>query len=169
MEWLAKLAPTVASALFGPLGGIAAEVVGGALGLSDKTVETVKTTLQSGQMTPEQLSALKQAEMEVKKMEQEQGFKFAELAVKNTQGARDMQVSVRSKVPAILATLVTFGFFGILIGMMTGRLNISEQQSLLIMLGALGTAWGSIINFYFGSSHGSQIKTEALANSQPVK
>ena len=169
MEWLMKLVPTVATALGGPLAGLAAEAVADALGMSDKSVSTVKEALTQGSLSAEQITKLKEAELALKKIEKEQQFSFAELDVKNTQGARDMQMSTNSKVPAILAVIVVSGFFGILVSMMLGWLKVSDQQALLLLLGSLSTAFGSVLNFYFGSSHGSRIKTEALANSQPAK
>lgn len=77
--------------------------------------------------------------------------------------ARKMQIDTRSLIPAVLALLVTLGFFGILVGMMTGWLKVADNQALLIMLGALGASWGAVMNFYFGSSKGSDDKNALLA------
>jgi hypothetical protein len=77
-----------------------------------------------------------------------------------------MQVLTHSNVPPLLAVLVTTGFFGILIFMVTNQ-NYKPTEPLLVMLGSLGTAWTMIIGFYFGSSHGSQNKDVMLANSMP--
>jgi hypothetical protein len=63
--------------------------------------------------------------------------------------------------------MVTLGFFGILTGMMSGRVTSSE--ALMIMLGSLGTAWTGIIAFYFGSSASSQNKDALLHQSTPSK
>jgi hypothetical protein len=65
-----------------------------------------------------------------------------------------------------MAILVTIGFFGILIGLMTGTFKTSE--ALMLMLGSLGTAWTGIIAFYFGSSAGSQAKDQLLHQSSPT-
>ena len=78
-----------------------------------------------------------------------------------------MQVVTQSHVPAVMSYLITAGFFGILGYMLSDDYKSSEP--LLVMLGSLGTAWVAVVNFWFGSSHGSRQKTEALANSEPAK
>ena len=75
----------------------------------------------------------------------------------------------RSNVPALLAVLITVGFFGILVGMLLGVLSASDNQALMIMLGALGAAWGAVVNYFFGSSADSGRKTELLAQAPAVK
>jgi hypothetical protein len=73
-----------------------------------------------------------------------------------------MQVATRSWIPPLLAAAVTLGFFAILGGMMFGKMSVADNTALTMMLGSLGTAWTGIIAYYFGSSAGSQAKTEML-------
>lgn len=169
MDFLKKIAPTLASMLLGPAAGLAVEMIAPALGIKDATVDEVKEVLTNGNLSGADLLALKQLEADAKAKEAELGYKFADLAVQNTKDARAMQVATRSKVPAILSIVVTVGFFSILIGMMTGHLAVIDNQALLIMLGALGAAWGAVMNYWFGSTSGSQNKTELLAASAPAK
>ncbi len=169
MDWLKKVAPTLASMLLGPAAGLAVELIAPALGMKDSTVDQVKDVLSKGNLSGAELLAIKQAELDAKAKEAELGYKFADLAVQNTKDARAMQVATRSKVPAILSIMVTVGFFGVLIGMMTGKLVVTDNQALLIMLGALGAAWGAVMNYWLGSTSGSQSKTELLAAAGPVR
>jgi hypothetical protein len=74
-----------------------------------------------------------------------------------------MQASTQSRVPGALAAIITVGFFGILIGIMSGKLSTADNSELLILLGALAASWGAVVNFYFGSSAGSQSKDLLLA------
>jgi len=172
MDWKATIgaiAPTVASALGGPLAGLAVDAVGKAFGWSDTTQEKVQEALTKGQLSGDQILALKQAELAIKQQENELGFKFADLEVQDRKDARSMQTSTRSYMPAVLSSLVTVGYFSILIGMMRGMLKVDDSQALLIMLGSLGTAWGAVMAFWFGSTSGSAEKTRLLAQSQPSK
>ena len=41
--------------------------------------------------------------------------------------------------------------------------------ALLIMLGSLGTAWGMVMAFWFGTTNGSATKTELLAKAPAVR
>ena len=42
-------------------------------------------------------------------------------------------------------------------------------EAMLVMLGTLGTAWGAVVSFYFGSSADSEKKSEMIFNSTPNK
>ena len=167
---LKTVAPWIGTALAGPFGGMAVTAIANAFGLQDKTTDSIKQALSGA--TPEQMLALKEADQTFAIKMQELGFsdveKLAALAVENTKDARNMQIQVRSKVPAILATVITLGFFLILGGMLHGDLSVTDNNALMILLGALGAAWGNIVNYYFGSSADSGRKTELLAKAQPV-
>lgn len=164
MDWLKSIAPTIATVLGGPLAGMAVQAIGSAMGMSDATGERINEVLQSGQMTGEQVAALKKAELELKAKLAELQIKPEEIAAQDRQSARNMQAAVRSKIPGVLAVMVTLGFFSILIGLMTNDLSTKSNEPLLIMLGALGAAWGAVVNFYFGSSAGSAVKNDILAS-----
>lgn len=83
--------------------------------------------------------------------------------VDDRKDARGMQVATRSAAPAILAVVITVGFFVVVGLMLSGVFKPSDNQSLLILLGALSAGFGQVLNFYFGSSHGSQQKSEQMA------
>lgn len=64
--------PWISTALGGPLGGIAAGLVGKALGMSDTSIDLVAEKLSG--MPPEQLASLKIAELNTKMEMQKAGF-----------------------------------------------------------------------------------------------
>ncbi len=162
MDWLKTIAPTIATALGGPLAGLAIEAVSKAVGIDPKDVQS---TISEGKLSADQIMLLKQAEVQMAARAQEMGLDFAKLGNEDRKSAREMQAETRSYIPAILAVTVTVGFFGILIGMMTETFKTSD--ALMLMLGSLGTAWTGIIAFYFGSSAGSQAKDDLLHQSTP--
>ena len=161
MDWLKTLVPMLGTALGGPLGGAAAAFIADKLGLDGKTVEAVSDVLNSSKMTPDQIAALKLAEIDFNKFLQQNKIDLARLDVDNTKSARDMAATTKSLTPAVMSYLITGGFFGILGYMMSSSYQSSEP--LLVMLGSLGTAWVAVVNFWFGSSHGSQAKDKLMA------
>lgn len=165
MEWLKQIAPTIATAFGGPLAGMAVTAISKALGVEPEKVEDL---ISSNKLTSEQIAQIKLAEIELEKQARELGLNFEKLAVDDRKSARDMQAATRSVVPPLLAASVTIGFFGILGMMLTGKVDASNP-ALMMMLGSLGTAWTGIIAYYFGSSAGSQAKTEMLSKAQPIK
>jgi hypothetical protein len=169
MEFLKTLVPMLGTALGGPFGGIAAGFIAEKLGLEGKTVDAVTKALSDNKMTADQVTAIRLAEIDFTKFLAQNEITIAQLEVTNTQGAREMQMAVKSRTPDILAVIIVSGFFGILITMMMGLLTVSDQQSLLILLGSLSAGFGAVLNFFFGSSRGSQNKDVLLANSTPAK
>jgi hypothetical protein len=163
MDWLKTIAPTIATALGGPLAGLAIEAVSKAIGIDPKDVQS---TISEGKLSADQIMLLKQAEVQMAARAQEMGLDFAKLNVEDRKSAREMQVATKSYLPSTLAIGVTIGFFGILGGLMYGQIQHAPQID--IMLGSLGTAWTGIIAFYFGSSAGSQAKDDLLHKSTPI-
>jgi hypothetical protein len=171
---LAKAAPWLAAAAAGPAGlaGMAIKTVAEALGATPETEPGELAAAVAG-ATPEQLTALKQAEMDFKLRMQELGFKqiadLEAIAAGDRKDARAMQVARPSVMPALLSASITAGYFLVLVGMMTDWLKLSDSQALLIMLGSLSTAWGGVIAYWFGSTRSSESKTALLAQAGPVK
>jgi hypothetical protein len=163
MEWLKQIAPTIATAMGGPLAGMAVAAISKAIGVDE---EKVGDLISNNKLTADQIAQVKLAEIELQKQAQDLGLNFEELAVDDRKSAREMQVATRSWVPPLLAASVTLGFFAILGGMMFGRMSVADNTALTMMLGSLGTAWTGIIAYYFGSSAGSQAKTELLGGKK---
>lgn len=165
------IAPWIGTALGGPLGGMAVTAAANALGLGDKTTDAIKQAISGA--TPEQMLALKQADQQFALQMQELGFKqvsdLEAIAAGDRKDARDMLKVTHSKVPSVLSAIVTVGYFGVLIGLLKGWLQIDDSQAMLLMLGSLMTAWGLVMAFWFGTTASSGEKNRLLAQSIPPK
>ena len=165
MDWLKQIAPTIATALGGPLAGMAVSAISKAVGVEPDQVQDM---IANNKLSAEQIAQVKLAEIELQKQAQELGLNFAKLEVEDRKSAREMQATTRSRMPPILAGAVTVGFFAIMTLMFFNKVD-SNNPAILMMLGSLGTAWTGIIAYYFGSSAGSQAKTDLLSKAGPVK
>jgi len=159
MDWLKQIAPTIATALGGPLAGMAVSAISKAIGVDE---EKVGDLIANNKLTADQIAQVKLAEIELQKQAQELGLNFEKLEVEDRKSARDMQSATRSMMPPLLAGAVTIGFFSIMVMMFFNKID-SANPAILMMLGSLGTAWTGIIAYYFGSSAGSQAKTDLLS------
>ena len=160
------IVPFIALALGGPLGGAAAAFVADKLGFSNKSVVNVISALQEGELTPEQILQLKQAEVEFKNFLNRNEIDLEKIQAADTKSAREMQTVARSKTPEWLTFVVTFGFFGVLFYILV--FDSKPGEVMLIMLGQLGTAWAAVVGFWFGSTAGSSRKTDLLARSPAI-
>ena len=165
MEWLTQIAPGIATALGGPLAGIAVSAISKALGIDEKEVQK---TIESGKLSADQLASLKQAEIELQAKAQELGLNFEKLSVDDRKSAREMQISTKSLVPALLSILVVT-VWGLIQYFLLTHVIAQEMRELVArILGTLDAALLLVLNFYFGSSSGSQSKDDLLHRSTPV-
>ena len=169
MDWqslVKTVAPWIGTALGGPLGGMAVEAIAGALGLSDKTQDAVKQALSGA--TPEQMLALKTADQAFSVAMQKLGFEHLQAlelaAAGDRASAREREIKTGdSTTPKVLAILITLGFFGVLLCLVFSWVPTDGKPVVMMMLGALATGFGTVMNYYFGSSAGSAAKNDILA------
>jgi hypothetical protein len=166
---IAKVAPVFASALGGPFAGAALSIAAGALGVDGNMTE--EQLLREVERDPEVLVKLRDVEGKWEAKMKELGITEKELAYQDTQSARDMNVATKSKIPAILAAVVLLIFGGlagtILWGLISHQLVIDEtvEKFMFFLFGLVGSWVGQIMQFFFGSSQGSMVKTIELAEA----
>ena len=155
------VAPSIATAVGGPLAGIAMREISEAL-LSKPDGTEAELAEAAKNATPEQLLALKQAEQNFVIRMRELDVDLERIANQDRGSAREREIKTGDYTPKLLAAAVTFGFFGVLFWMIAYGLPVNGGEAMLVMLGTLGTAWGAIVSYYFGSSAGSREKTQAM-------
>lgn len=167
---VAAVAPWIGTALGGPLGGMAVEAASNALGLSDKTEAGLKAALSGA--TPEQMLALKQADLDFQSKMTALGFQQTKdleaLAVSDRDSARKMQTSTQSIVPATLTWVIVSGFTSILAMLFLKEVPTGNRDIIVYMVGQLSGFTGAVVAFWFGTTRESSKKTEMLAGSVPA-
>lgn len=166
MEQLLNLvrtvAPSIASAVSGPLAGMATKAISEAL-LGRPDASEAELVQAAAKATPEQLLALKKAEQEFEVQMRELDIDLERIANADRDSARNREIKTKDLTPKILAGFITAGYFGVLFYMLRNGLpQHGGSEAMLVMLGTLGTAWGGVVAYYFGSSAGSKEKTDAM-------
>lgn len=66
---------------------------------------------------------------------------------------------------SLISLIVVIGFFGILVLLLKQKLEGNAAPDvLLVLLGALGQAFGQVISYWVGSSSGSKQKDDTIKN-----
>lgn len=171
MDWLkiiGKLAPTVASALVGPLAGEVVSAIGDLFGMTEPTQEKIKNAIESGSLTGDQISAIRQLEMKLKAEESERSFRYAELEFEDRDSARSRDVGLatagrrnyRADAMFMLAVAVIVG----LVYAIWKEPGINEFLKGVVTL-VLGRFLGYLDNIYsfeFGTTRSSQTKDATI-------
>lgn len=159
---LSTVAPTLATALGGPLAGVAVNSLIEALDLpSNSTKEDVLQTISNS--SPETLLRLKEVESNFKVKMKELEIDILELDIQDKKSARDREVSLSDNTNRILAFLIVALYIGIQLWLVSGHILPQEMREIVMRaLGTLDAIMGMVFSYYFGSSLGSKEKTNQL-------
>jgi hypothetical protein len=172
MSFLKTMFPFISAAasLGGPLGTMAANAVGKALGVDkvDASPNGIESAITKAGASPEQIAAMQKAEQDFQVEMQKLGFDHVEdlekIAADDRANARSREIQVKDKMPMLLGLIVTSGFFGIVILMCFHAFPADTKDTLLMLLGALAVGWKDVMGYFFGSSAGSDAKNEIISN-----
>lgn len=148
---IGAVAPTLGTAIGGPLGGAAVSMIADALGC-EPTERAVEKAVQTA--TPEQLAQIKKAELEFEARMKELDVDIFKLETADKQDARK---HFAKDWTAKLIGLIMVIFFCSYIAMVT--IMPPEQNSMELInlvLGYLGGLVSAVISFYFGASQSSK-------------
>lgn len=156
------VAPGLATALGGPLAGVAASALSDALlGRPDGSEADISQAMAVG--GADALVKIKAAEQAFQVRMRELDIDLERIHQADRDGARKREAaSGDTWTPRLLAIGITCGFFGVLSWLLAEGKPETGGDALLVMLGALGGAWASVVAYYFGSSAGSREKTALL-------
>lgn len=159
------VAPSLGAALGGPLGGLAGQILGGLV--SGGKVSDIEEAILT--QKPETLLALKKLEQDYILKLEELGVEQSKVEASDRSSARDL-AKVNMRPQMMLSLLFIGGYFIILSAFFVGKIEISPElkEPFLILLGVITANVPSIMQFWFGTSSGSQRKTDLLAE-QVVK
>lgn len=165
------VAPWIGTALGGPLGGMAVEAAANAMGIGEKTTDAIKAAICGA--TPEQMLALKKADQDFAAQMKALGFKqitdLEAIAAGDRKSARDMQVSLRSAVPAVLTWFLIGSFVGTLVALFLVDVPATNRDVMVYMVGQLSGFTAAAVAFWLGTTRQSENKTGMLAKAGPIE
>ncbi len=181
VKTISGAAPLIGS-LFGPAGTAVGAVAGAGLKLVATAlgVEPTQDAIAEAIATdPAAAEKLKEFEMnhqlEIQKLYiQQLGMELADIADARKRQVEHEKATGKSDINLyVLAWVIMGGFIGAIIGlvfMATLYPSVNLNNPLLnILFGSLSTDAGMVVGYFFGSSRGSENKTDLLYNSTPIK
>lgn len=173
MDWktiassISSVAPTLATALLGPVGGVvtsgACKLLTSFLGLPDNAAPESVASLVAA-LTPDKYVELKKIDSDFKQSLIEAGVKLEEIAMQDRDSARNMRTSMRDRFPDILALFTIAGVAYLEYIVFSKALPEGNREIILRSVGMLEGMVMLIFSFYFGSSRGSDKLKDIMSN-----
>ena len=155
-DMLKSVAPALATAVAGPLGGAAVKMIAGKLGV-DADEESIISHLQNNPQDAAKLAEIKLEELK------------AHYAEMDSARQREIAVASSSNVPMLnklVTPVLALGVVGLSFILFAILIFVDVQDNakdiLIYILGVLSAAVTQILGYYFGSSQGSKDKEDKL-------
>ena len=149
------VASSLGSALAGPMGGMAGDVVAKVLGCENNP-KAIEKAVQNA--TPEQMLELKKAEQQFEVQMAELEVDVFALETKDIQDARSK--FSKDWTSRIMGLVVVGGFMGYIFLITLQPPEQNSEALINLVLGYLGGLASAIISFYFGASNSTKDKDE---------
>ena len=150
---IGAVAPTLGTALAGPLGGTAAQAISAVLGCKSDA-KSISTAMQSA--TPEQLAEIKKAEIEFETRMGELEVDIYQLETADIQDARKAHKG--DWTPKVFAIISLLAFVGYIFLVTIQEPSQNSEAVINLVLGYMGGLLSGIASFYYGSSHSKDEK-----------
>lgn len=155
---IASIAPTIATALTGPVGGVitsgAVKLLSSFFGLPDNaSPESISQAAAA--LGPEKYIELKKLDNEFKQSLIDAGVKLEEIAAKDRDSARTMRTVMSDRFPDLLAIVTIVGVAYLEYLIFSQEMPDGNKDFILRSLGMLEGMVMLIFAFYYGSSRGS--------------
>ena len=147
------VAPTLGTAISGPLGGMAMGKIAEVLGVSNDQ-KSVQQAIQNA--TPEQMMELKKAEQEFETQMKKLDVDVFKLETQDKQNARSM--FSKDWTARVIGVAIIGGFLGYIFLVTLQPPEQNSEALINLVLGYLGGLASAIISFYFGASNTSDKK-----------
>lgn len=160
---LANVAPVLGTTVGGPFGALAGKILGNVLlGKDNATDDEIKAAVTGA--TPEQLMALKVADLQFKKDMAQLNVDLEKIASEDRNSARRREVDAHdSWTPRLIGLVVVVAWGVIQYFLLTHVIDPSMREIIARLLGTLDAALMCILYYYFGSSSGSARKDNIAA------
>tara|TARA_R100000655_G_scaffold73163_2_gene111664 strand:+ start:1007 stop:1480 length:474 start_codon:yes stop_codon:yes gene_type:complete len=145
---IGAVAPTIGTALGGPMGGMAMNMVSQALGCKN-TPKDVEKAVQNA--TPEELAELKKIDNDFEIKMKELDIDLFAMETADIQNARSTFSS--DWTSKVIGVLIICGFLGYIFTVTLMPPDANSDTIVSLVLGYLGGLASAIISFYFGASH----------------
>lgn len=149
---VSSVAPTIATALGGPVAGMAVKALSNALlGHADGTEDEINAALANP--TADQLAALKKIDADFKVQMKSLDIDLERIAASDRDSARNYAILTHDLTPRILAVIVVVAWGCVQWFMLHNVIESSMRELIARVLGTLDGALMLVLSYYFGSAH----------------
>lgn len=157
-----KVAPTIGTALGGPIGGMATKFLADKfLGQPEASEEEIEQSIVGA--SPEQLLKLKELDRQFQADMKKLDIDVFRLEIDDRKSARELfKTNIWPQM--VLSGVFTVGYFVVLTYLLAGKNAIPPENQAVanVVVGVLTASMTTIMAFWFGSSYGSKEKNKSL-------